>query len=47
LHGHVHPGRTRLRTTGCTTVCNVTGWRLLEITPRGLRETEGGHQHAV
>jgi calcineurin-like phosphoesterase family protein len=47
LHGHVHPGRTRLRMAGRTTVCNVTGWRLLEITPRGLTEIEGGHRHAV
>jgi calcineurin-like phosphoesterase family protein len=35
LHGHVRPvaGRPRPGRLGSTTVCNVTGWRLLRIGP--------------
>jgi|SRR6266568_3321510 len=47
LHGHVHPGGSRLRTSGRTSVCNVTGWRLLQFTPGGLTELQGGHRHAL
>jgi hypothetical protein len=47
LHGHVHSGRIGPRLAGRTAVCNVTGWRLLEITPGGLAELEGGHRRAV
>ena len=46
-HGHVHPGRTRQRTAGITSVCNVTGWRLLDITPGGLADLQGGYRHAL
>lgn len=47
LHGHVHPRGPRLRTAGPTSVCDVTGWRLLEITPGGLAEVQGGHRRAA
>jgi Icc-related predicted phosphoesterase len=47
LHGHVHPGMTRVRTVGRTSVCNVTGWRLLEITPGGLPTLQDGRRHAL
>ena len=47
LHGHVHPCGPALRMAGRTSVCNVTGWRLLEITPGGLAELQGGHRHAI
>jgi calcineurin-like phosphoesterase family protein len=50
LHGHVHPQGTdaAARMAGRTTICNVTGWRLLELTPgTGLTELRGGYRHAV
>jgi len=50
LHGHVHPhgGEAAARIVGRTTVCNVTGWRLLDLTPgSGLTELHGGYRHAV
>ncbi|HEX2323087.1 MAG TPA: metallophosphoesterase [Streptosporangiaceae bacterium] len=57
LHGHVVPGRTWQRTVGPavtgqskagrTTVCNVTGWRLLEITPGGLTTWQEGRRRAI
>jgi hypothetical protein len=51
LHGHVHPGgqQPRARMAGRTSVCNVIGWRLLEVTPgSGLAELRGGGQrHAI
>ena len=47
LHGHVHPCGPPLRMAGQTAVCNVTGWRLLEITPAGLAELQGGQPHAT
>ncbi len=50
LHGHVHPqgADAAARMAGRTTVCNVTGWRLLELTPgTGLTELRGGYRHAV
>jgi calcineurin-like phosphoesterase family protein len=50
LHGHVHPdgAAAPAQTVGRTTVCNVTGWRLLELTPvSGLTELLGGYRHAV
>jgi calcineurin-like phosphoesterase family protein len=49
LHGHVHPGGTQpqARMAGRTRVCNVTGWRLLEVTPgSALTELPGGPHHA-
>jgi hypothetical protein len=35
LHGHVHPYGERVRPgrIGQTVVCNVTGWRLLDVAP--------------
>jgi Icc-related predicted phosphoesterase len=50
LHGHVHPGgnQPQVRMVGRTSVCNVTGWRLLEVTPgSGLTELPGGSRHAI
>jgi hypothetical protein len=49
LHGHVDPGPTWQRTVGQsarTTICNVTGWRLLEITPGDLATGQEGRRHA-
>ena len=46
LHGHVHPCGTRPRMAGRTSVCNVTGWRLIDITPGGLAEMQSGGRHA-
>ena len=50
LHGHVDPpcAAAPARLVGRTTVCNVTGWRLLDLTPgSGLTELRGGYRHAV
>ena len=50
LHGHVDPhgGAAPARLVDRTTVCNVTGWRLLDLTPgSGLTELHGGYRHAV
>jgi hypothetical protein len=35
LHGHVHRAAIDHSRMGRTVVSNVTGWHLLEITPRG------------
>ena len=49
LHGHVHPrvARARASRLGTTVVCNVTGWRLLDIEPgAGLAELLPAHRDA-
>jgi hypothetical protein len=49
LHGHVQPRAARARASrlGTTVVCNVTGWRLLDIEPgAGLAELLPGHRDA-
>jgi len=49
LHGHVHPYGAPVRPgrLGRTTVCNVTGWHLLELEPGvGLAELLPGHRDA-
>src|SRR6266568_4990088 len=50
LHGHVRPSGDRApeRVGGRTTICNVAGWRLLDIMQGSdLRQLRGGYRHAV
>ena len=50
LHGHVRPGGDpATRQAGQTVICNVMGWRLLELEPGSgmLAEPRGGRGHAV
>ncbi len=50
LHGHVRPSGEGARdlVAGRTTICNVSGWKLLDITPgSGLEQLRGGSRHAV
>ncbi len=50
LHGHVRPSGDRApeRVGGRTTICNVAGWRVLDIMQGSdLRQLRGGYRHAV
>ena len=50
LHGHVRPGGDPATSqAGQTAVCNVMGWRLLDIAPGSgmLAEPRGGRGHAA
>ncbi|HEX9064263.1 MAG TPA: metallophosphoesterase [Streptosporangiaceae bacterium] len=50
LHGHVREGGdSGARRAGATTVCNVMGWRLLDLEPGSgvLTDVRGGQRHAV
>jgi calcineurin-like phosphoesterase family protein len=42
--GQSKPGQSK---AGRTTICNVTGWRLLEITPGGLTTWQEGRRRAI
>ncbi|MGN6676759.1 MAG: metallophosphoesterase family protein [Streptosporangiaceae bacterium] len=46
LHGHVHPRGSWQRMSGPTTICNVTGWRLLDIGPGSRTPLQDGRPHA-
>jgi Calcineurin-like phosphoesterase len=50
LHGHVRPsGGPAVRMAGTTAVCNVMGWRLLDISPGSgvVTELRGRQRHAA
>jgi calcineurin-like phosphoesterase family protein len=47
LHGHVHPRGSWQRVSGPTAVCNVTGWRLLDIGPGGRAPLQDCRPHAL
>ncbi len=50
LHGHVRAGGdAAIRRAGPTAVCNVMGWRVLDLSPGSgvVAELRGGQPHAV